>query len=205
MNDRPPPFSAVLLAGGRSARMGRDKALLPLTDGRTLLARQLAALLPAGAAEVLVSARAEQALPLDGARLIADAPGATGPLAALARSLAAAAHNPVLVLAVDLPQMPPEFLAALVRAASPTCGLVPRRAGHPEPLAAVYPRSAAAIADKLLAANEHRATEFARRLATLGFIRWHDVTPAEEPFFANWNTPADVTIPFQVERDVPAR
>ena len=47
----------------------------------------------------------------------------------------------------------------------------------------------------------------ARRLAILGLVRWRDLTPDEEPFFANWNTLADVTIPLPklAERDVPAR
>ncbi len=192
MQTRLPPFSAVLLAGGRSTRMGRDKALLPLDDGRTLLARQLATLRAAGTAEMLVSARAEQHLPLDGTRLIPDLQPDSGPLAGLAAALAAAAHDRVLVLAIDLPQMPPEFLAALVRDSTPACGVVPTRDGRPEPLAAVYPGAAASVAAELLDAGERRAVEFARRLAAHGLVRWHEVTPVEWANFSNWNTPADV-------------
>lgn len=188
----PPHFSAVLLAGGRSTRMGRDKALLPLADGRSLLAHQLALLRAAGAAEVLVSARTEQNLPLDGARLVPDLQPDSGPLAGLAAALAAAAHDRVLVLAIDLPQMPPEFLTRLVGKSTPACGVVPTRDGRPEPLAAVYPRAAASVAAELLAAGELRAAEFARRLAALGLVRWREVAPSEALFFTNWNTPADL-------------
>jgi molybdopterin-guanine dinucleotide biosynthesis protein A len=191
----PPPFSAVLLAGGRSTRMGRDKALLPipLADGRTLLDRQLATLRAAGAAEVLVSARAGQALPpVTDARPVADLRHGCGPLGGLAAALAAATHDRVLVLAIDLPQMPPEFLAALVGESTPAVGVVPLRASHPEPLAAIYPRAAAGLAAKLLAAGELRAGEFARRLAALGLVRWREVAPSEALFFTNWNTPADL-------------
>ncbi len=188
----PPPFSAVLLAGGRSTRMGRDKALLPLADGRTLLARQLATLRAAGAAEVLVSARAEQHLPLAGTRLIPDLQPDRGPLAGLAAALATAAHDRVLVLAIDLPQMPPEFIARLVGESTPACGVVPTRDGRPEPLAAVYPRAAVSVAAELLIAGELRAVEFACRLAAHGLVRWRVIAPVETVYFSNWNTPADV-------------
>jgi molybdopterin-guanine dinucleotide biosynthesis protein A len=203
----PPPFSAVLLAGGRSTRMGRDKALLPLADGYSLLARQLATLRAVGAAEVLISARAEQNLPLTGVRLVTDLLPDNGPLAGLAAALAAAAHHRVLVLAVDLPEMPPEFLTGLVVEATPTCGVVPLIDGRPEPLAAVYHRGAATIASELLAGGERRAAACARHLAATGLVRWRTVTPEEKDFFANWNTPQNVAVQFpqKVERDVPAR
>ena len=47
-------FTGVVLAGGRSSRMGRDKALLEI-DGCTLLDRAVALLHEAGAATVIVS------------------------------------------------------------------------------------------------------------------------------------------------------
>jgi len=189
----PPPFSAVLLTGGRSTRMGRDKALLPLADGRTLLEGQLATLRAAGAAEVLVSARPEQSRPLADVRLVTDLLPDCGPLAGLAAALAVAVHDRVLVLAIDLPEMSPEFLASLVGESTPACGVLPVRDGHPEPLAAVYPRTAGQVAANLLGAGERRAVVFAVRLAALGLVRRRDVAPEEDSLFVNWNTPADMS------------
>jgi molybdopterin-guanine dinucleotide biosynthesis protein A len=187
VNERPPPFSAVVLAGGRSTRMGRDKALLPLPDGRTLLARQLDVLRTAGAAEVLVSARPEQHLPLEGARLIPDCEPDRGPLGGIASALAAATHDHLLVLAIDLPRMSAEFLAGLVAAAPAGRGLVPLLGGEPEPLAALYPRAAASRAADLLAGGDCRARQWARTLESLGMVAWRVVLPAEIACFENWN------------------
>ncbi len=189
MSALPPPFSAVVLAGGRSTRMGRDKALLPLADGRTLLARQLDVLRAAGAAEVLVSARHEQRLPLKGARLIPDCEPDCGPLGGIAAALAAAAHDRLLVLAIDLPRMSAEFLAGLVAAATPDRGLVPLLDGEPEPLAALYPRDAVTLATAMLAARDRRVRAWARQLATHGRVQWREVLPSEAGVFENWNTP----------------
>jgi molybdopterin-guanine dinucleotide biosynthesis protein A len=173
--------------------MGRDKALLSLADGRTLLARQLATLRAAGAAEVLVSARLEQALPLADARLVTDLLPDSGPLAGLAAALAVAAHDRVLVFAIDMPEMSSAFLADLVGESTAICGILPVRAGRPEPLAAVYPRTAGQVAASLLATGERRAVEFAGHLAALGLMRWREVAPEEEYLFVNWNTLTDVS------------
>ncbi|HEY5345385.1 MAG TPA: NTP transferase domain-containing protein, partial [Verrucomicrobiae bacterium] len=51
-------FSAVILAGGKSSRMGRDKAFLEI-GGTTLLARQIGLARELGAAEIFISGRAE--------------------------------------------------------------------------------------------------------------------------------------------------
>ena len=184
-------FTAVLLAGGRSARMGRDKALLPLADGRTLLARQLATLRATGAAEILVSARPEQNLPLDGARLIPDLQPDSGPLAGLAAALAAAKHERVLVLAVDLPHVPPALLSNLVAVATSGVGVVPFLRGAPEPLVAVYPRASARVATALLASGERRLREFVQQLAARGQVQWHEIPARDAALFTNWNTRAD--------------
>jgi molybdopterin-guanine dinucleotide biosynthesis protein A len=191
VNERPPPFSAVVLAGGRSTRMGRDKALLPLADGRTLLARQLDVLRAAGAAEVLVSARPEQHLPLEGARLILDHEPDCGPLGGIAAALAAATHDRLLVLAIDLLRMSAEFLAGLVAAAPPGRGLVPLLGGEPEPLAALYPCGVAVFTAGLLTAGESRPRHWARELERLGQVGWREVRPAEAGCFENWNAPGD--------------
>lgn len=186
------PFSAVVLAGGRSTRMGRDKARLTLADGRTLLARQLGLIRAAGAAEIFVSARPEQELELGDATLVIDRNPDCGPLGGIAAALAATSHPHLLVLAIDLARMPAAYLATLVVGRSPTCGVIPLRQGRPEPLAAIYPREAAPLATQALAAGERRATEWARQLVGLGLARWREVPAAEGAFFANWNRPEEI-------------
>ena len=107
------PFTAALITGGRSSRMGADKAFLDW-HGRPLWEVQLAKLRAAGAAEILVCGRREQAFAGDGFRLIPDRKEDLGPLSGLANALRAATHDTVLVLAVDMPFITVELLRELI-------------------------------------------------------------------------------------------
>src|SRR5688500_7809469 len=95
-------FSGAVLAGGRSIRMGRDKALLPV-GGRALVTIAADALRDAGASEVLVIGGDAVALQDLGLTLVVDRWPGEGPLAGLATALAAAHDEVVAVLACDLP------------------------------------------------------------------------------------------------------
>lgn len=198
----PAPFSTLLLAGGRSTRMGRDKALLPHpVSGLPLLVHQAALLrsLP-GCAELLLSAPADRGYalggPLAGARLVSDAAPDCGPLAGLAAALAAASRPRLLVLAVDLPFVTPAYLSALLADATSETGVAPRHADDLfEPLCAVYPvspDSRAAVA----AALTRRELSLQRLLSAAcatGWIRPLPLAAPDLPLLANWNTPTDTT------------
>jgi molybdopterin-guanine dinucleotide biosynthesis protein A len=122
----------VVLAGGASLRMGRDKALLPVL-GETLpawAARRLAMV----CAEVVVADRGRGLLP--GFPSLPDGPG-KGPAAGLLGAAAARPGRPLLVLACDLPQVPPDLLAEIVSPES-VDGAFPRWCGGVEPLCALY-------------------------------------------------------------------
>lgn len=193
----PPPFSALLLAGGRSTRMGRDKALLPHpASGLPLLDHQAALLrsLP-GCAELLLSAPLERGYalggPLAGARLVADAAPDSGPLAGLVAGLAAAATPRLLVLAVDLPFVTPALLARLLAAGA----AAPRHAdGAFEPLCAVYPvtEESRAAADSALARRELSLQRLLAAACAAGWMSPLPISASDRRFFANWNTPEDL-------------
>jgi molybdopterin-guanine dinucleotide biosynthesis protein A len=144
------PLYGLLLAGGRSTRMGRDKAALAY-DGRPQLERAMALLQP-HVVRSFVSVRAEQAAEPLRARYaqIADSHEGIGPVAGL---LAAQQRHPDvawLVLACDLPRLDAATLARLVRARAPGHAATAYRSSHdglPEPLCAIYePHSHAALA-----------------------------------------------------------
>lgn len=104
-----PETLGVILAGGRSRRMGRDKAMT-LLDGRTLL-DWVAAAVSQVVSEVIVVGRQEAA----GLRAIPDAlPGGRGPSAGIVTGLTAAGGGPILVVGVDQPWVRPATLAALL-------------------------------------------------------------------------------------------
>src|SRR5689334_5170009 len=140
----PLPFTAVLLAGGASRRMGVDKALLPVPEGksrvRPLWQHQLGTLETLGPVEVLVSGPARPGFPAR-LRCVPDDVPARGPLGGLAACLAQVTTPWMLVLAVDLPLMTASFLGGLLQACDAGRGVVPRGPDHYEPLAAVYPRA----------------------------------------------------------------
>jgi len=141
--------AAVVLAGGRSSRMGRDKAPLTLPDGRTALGAVLDAASAVASPVLLAVDTAMHAALLQPAigdrdvRLLLDEQPGSGPLAALARAMGASAAPLLLALAVDMPLVRPELLRLLA--------VVPRVGGVEQPLCAAYaatlaPRVEAALA-----------------------------------------------------------
>jgi molybdopterin-guanine dinucleotide biosynthesis protein A len=131
----------VVLAAGRSRRMGTDKANLALADGELLWLRQWRILGEAGIARRWLSVRADQAwVPAD-VSVVRDAVPDAGPLAGILAVGAAGDGTHVVVLAVDLPEVPVTWVSALMARAKPEHGVVGRWSdGTYEPLAALYPR-----------------------------------------------------------------
>jgi len=97
-----------------------------------------------------------------------------------------------LVLAVDLPHLTRAILERLLADCTPDRGVVPRLPAGPEPLAAVYPRAAAPLAQEALAARRLAARDFATACAQAGLVQFLDLPPELAPQFANWNTPRDI-------------
>jgi molybdopterin-guanine dinucleotide biosynthesis protein A len=147
-------FSGAVLTGGRSSRMGRDKATLEV-DGAPLAARGLAALRDAGAAQVLAVGGDLAALAAMGFETVADDYPGAGPLGGLLTALLAASHDPVVVVACDLPDLEPAAVTAVLDALAPGVdAVVPTAAGHPQPLLAAYRRGCRPALDAAFAAGE---------------------------------------------------
>ncbi|MDX1705900.1 molybdenum cofactor guanylyltransferase [Pseudidiomarina sp.] len=102
-------FTGVILAGGQSRRMGRDKALLPLA-GRTLLEHMQLLLRQAGVADILISRNQPG--------FITDSYPGKGPLAGLAAVLPHCTTPQMLVVPVDMPLLQPGLLRHLLTTAS---------------------------------------------------------------------------------------
>jgi molybdenum cofactor guanylyltransferase len=133
-------FGAFVLAGGRSTRMGQDKAHLSIA-GRSLLAIALDKLrmLPLAAAPRIVATRSDLS---SHAAVIADLQPGCGPLSGIEAALAASARPLNVFLPVDLPLLPAHFLLWMLQRAKTTGAVmtVPRMNGRPQPLCAVYHR-----------------------------------------------------------------
>jgi molybdenum cofactor guanylyltransferase len=185
-------FSAVILAGGKSSRMGRDKARLEI-GGETLLARQVQLACETGAAEIFISGRAETDYSEFNCRVLQDKFPDAGPLAGIESALDSISTPMLLVLAVDLPEMNVEFLRQLAMHCAENFGAIPRVDGNIEPLAAFYPKAAQPLAETLLRAGDNAVSTFAERCVQSGLARFVDLPAREAKYFTNWNSPADFT------------
>lgn len=152
--DVKPGVSAFILAGGKSTRMGSDKAFV-LLDGRTLLARIL------GVARSLTS---EVSIVGDPGKFAAFAPvvqdvfPGCGPLGGIHAALRTSQSELNVILAVDVPFVPLAFLDYLVSRAqgSEAVATVARAGGGYQPLCAVYRRGFADVAEESLRTGQYR-------------------------------------------------
>lgn len=101
----------VVLAGGRSSRMGRDKALLPW-QGRPLIEHQIALLQAAGVDNVRISGDRPDY------QGIADPTAHAGPLGGIAGIAAASQDGELLIIPVDMPRLQPSLLRRLMTEAT---------------------------------------------------------------------------------------
>lgn len=142
------PVQGLVLAGGKSRRMGRDKALLR-QDGSTQLQRTVS-LLERHVAPVFVSARPDQADEAERRRYprLIDRYENLGPMAGILTALESNRNAAWLVVACDLPQIDDETIDYLLRHRSGTHPFTAFRSSYddlPEPLCAVYEPAALAV------------------------------------------------------------
>lgn len=141
----------VVLAGGKSGRMGTDKSRVCI-GGRRLLDRVLDVALPLVDGDVLVIGPWAPA----GVPAALELPRHLGPLNALAFGLSAISDSHALVLGCDHPLLEPAVLELLIRRRYESDCVVPVTDSGPEPLVAVYSASLSALAVRLVAAGERR-------------------------------------------------
>jgi molybdopterin-guanine dinucleotide biosynthesis protein A len=179
-------IAGLVLAGGRSRRFGRDKALADFR-GRPLIAWSLAALRPHVAALGVggpVSLAAEL-----GVEAVPDAPGAPGgPLAGVLAGLVWAARRGGAHLATapcDTPFLPPDLVPRLAAAIGPR-PVVAVRAARVHALCALWRADAAAPLAALIRAGKQLSMQALIDALGGGYADFED-----EAAFANLNTPED--------------
>lgn len=153
--------SAVILAGGRSLRMGGDKATLQLA-GQTLLQAVTQAVAPLFG-ELLVSVRAPR--PDLSWPQVCDAHVDAGPLAGLCAALGEAQTSWIFAVATDMPFVRPALVELLAARRAGFDAVVPRVHGHPQPLAAFYSAACLTPFRALLAEAETRGGRRSLRAA----------------------------------------
>jgi molybdopterin-guanine dinucleotide biosynthesis protein A len=145
--------AALILAGGKSTRMGADKAFAML-DGRTLLERALE-LARSVTADVRIVGSAEKFAAFG--PVVEDVFRECGPLGGIHAGLRSSSAELNLVLAVDVPFASAELLRFLIGRAweSAALAIVPRVGGW-QPLCAVYRREFATVAESALQEGRYK-------------------------------------------------
>jgi molybdenum cofactor guanylyltransferase len=183
-------LTAVLLAGGDSRRMGRDKATI-VVRGEPLWQRQIELLRDLQPDKILVSVRKEPAwLPVD-AELVLDEPPFRGPLGGLTRALERMQTSHLVALAVDMPFMTSEQMRVVWGEATLGCGVLPMIGDRAEPLAAIYPREAGGDLRNALAGTNFSLQSVSRTLVQQGTLRVFQVPPEDSERYRSVNEPGD--------------
>ena len=187
-------LSGVVLAGGRSTRLGRDKALLEL-EGRPLITRTLDVLAQLTGDLIIVTNRASHLFP-QSARVVADRYVDAGVLAGVHAGLLAARGELALVVACDMPFLNLDLLRYIISLARDADVVVPRWTDV-EPLHAVYrPATCLGPIERALARGERRIVSFYRdevREVRVRYVERAEITrfdPQGLSFF-NVNGPED--------------
>lgn len=131
-----PPFSLVVQAGGKSSRMGADKAFIPFL-GKPLIEYLLEQLNGFGDETLIVTNRPDDYRYL-GLPMTPDLIPNAGPLGGLYTALGAARHPHVFITAVDMPFVNRPLLDFLIGLVSQADAVVPQLQGEAEPLRAAY-------------------------------------------------------------------
>jgi molybdopterin-guanine dinucleotide biosynthesis protein A len=183
-------IAAFVLAGGKSSRMGKDKAFLALA-GRTLLSRAL---------DLAGSLTQSVAIVGDGTRFFAlgrvieDLYPGQGPLAGIHAALSTSDAPLNLVLAVDLPFIQREFLLYLISEASRSSAIctVPKTGDGWQPLCAVYRRDFAETAERALRDGRNKIDPLFAKVETRA-VSSEEMSRMNFPesMFSNLNTPEE--------------
>ena len=184
-------LTAVLLAGGESRRMGRDKATIDFR-GQPLWQRQIAVLRGLMPEKIFVSARSEPAWLPDETHLLLDELPSRGPLSGMTRALERTQTSHLAVLAVDMPNLTTARLQVAWDLAVMGCGVLPVIIDRAEPLAAIYPREAASEFSAALAGDDFSLQRLSQKLVKGGKLRALSVAPADEEFYWSVNEPGDI-------------
>ena len=182
--------STAILAGGRSRRMGREKALLEL-GSTSLIERVIAAAAPLTADWMLIAPRAKTFTHLQ-LPVHPDLRPGLGPLGGLYTALKRAASPRLLLLACDLPFLTTDFLRFMVDQSGQHQALVPRSAAGLQPLCALYTRACLPAVEAAIRRGELHMPSFYGdvdlRILEPGEWQAQDIN---QRLFTNLNTPAE--------------
>ncbi|MFN8530133.1 MAG: molybdenum cofactor guanylyltransferase [Anaerolineae bacterium] len=194
MATEPPRFTLAINAGGKSSRMGTDKAFVRLA-GKPMIEHVLSRTADLGQADTLIVTNRPDDYAVFKRPLVSDLVADKGALGGIYAALAHSRTPYTLVLACDMPFVSAPLLRYLIGLAAGDAYdlIVPRTAGYPEGLHAVYGQGCVEPIRRALEADQLKVTGF------YSVVRVRYVDEAEvQPYdprglsFKNINTPEDL-------------
>lgn len=180
-------IGAGILAGGRSSRLGQDKAFLQW-DGQSLLERTIQAC--RGFEQVLVSVDRKERFAYLAEQLVEDELQNFGPVEGIYQLLRACQTPYLLIVATDMPYLQPEFLHRLANTLEPWMqALVLRVKGQLEPLCSIYSKEALPYLHQMRQAGVHQIRPLYEKVQT-AYVDL-ETLGAPENLVENINTQAD--------------
>jgi len=185
----------VVLAGGESRRLGRDKALEHIR-GQTLIERVVEGIAPLTAEVIVVAGSPAQAAalpPMPDVQVVSDRYPGCGSLGGIFTGLSASREPWVLVVACDMPFLNPRLLRRLMAMRRDVDAVIPHLKGQPEPLHALYSKTCLEPMERMLQAGQLKIAPLFEQVR----VRYVDETtidridPDHRSFF-NINSPADL-------------
>lgn len=183
--------TAVIMAGGKSSRMGMDKSFV-LVHGRPMIEHIIERVTGLGDELIIITNQAERYAYL-GLPLFSDIRPGQGPLGGLYTALHYARSSHVLVVACDMPWLNRPLLEFMLSLRESAEAIVPRWEKHPEPLHAVYSQTCREAIQRNLAAGQLKVANFYDQVKVRYLDR--ETITRFDPLgrsFANVNTPEEL-------------
>ena len=171
------PFSAAILAGGRSRRMGQDKSMMEI--GGVPVIRRIADTLGGMFAEVFVVANEKDEYERMGLAVVGDIHPGNDSLGGLHTAVVRAECSHVFVAGCDMPLLQPALIRGLASLVEDWDVVIPVKDDYPEPLCAFYGKNCAPHIEESISRG---------RLKMIGFHEHARVRRVEEAVWRAWDT-----------------
>jgi molybdopterin-guanine dinucleotide biosynthesis protein A len=181
--------TGIVLAGGKSTRMGYDKGLAEI-NGKPLVSYAVKTLKAAGCSVVISSNNPEYEQ--FGYPVIPDRILGIGPLGGIYSALMISESWINVVFSCDMPLIPAEMIRFLLKRAYHSQSVIPIFKGYPEPLCGCYSKNITGIIEKLIKRKSYKMQNLLKNLET-NYVEINRTFPFfGERMFANINDPVQL-------------
>ena len=183
--------TAIVLAGGKNSRMGKNKAFLQV--GQKTIIDGLVNELKTSFNEIIISSNDPELYDYLQVKVVKDIIPGLGPLSGMHSALQEAKYDKSLILACDMPFLNLQLAELLVQEAQGYDIAIPKLDEHLEPLFAVYDKSCVEFIETCLKNNISKIIDFYPKVK-VNYLSWDRISElvGTEDVFFNVNTPQDL-------------